>query len=113
MIHEAALRMRFGGPHTARAQLRHLIDMSERDHIIIRVVPFSNGTFAGSGQSINYFSGPVPQLDTVLLEQAHGSLLLDAEAQLEKYRLVIGKMEAIALKREESRDFIHGLIREL
>ncbi|MFD8457189.1 Scr1 family TA system antitoxin-like transcriptional regulator [Streptomyces antimycoticus] len=87
--------------------------MSEREHITIQVIPFRNGTFAGSGQSINYFSGPVPQLDTILLEQAHGSLLLDAEAQLEKYRMVIGKMEAIALKQNEARDFIHGLIQEL
>ncbi|MBD3005563.1 MULTISPECIES: helix-turn-helix transcriptional regulator [unclassified Streptomyces] len=113
VIHEAALRMPFGGPQTSRVQLKHLIDMSERDHITIRVIPFRNGTFAGSGQSINYFAGPVPQLDTVLLEQAHGSLLLDAEAQLEKYRLVIGKMDAIALEPEESRDFIHGLIKDL
>ncbi|ASQ97066.1 helix-turn-helix transcriptional regulator [Streptomyces sp. 11-1-2] len=113
VIHEAALRMPFGGPQTSRAQLRHLLYMSERDRITIRVVPFRNGTFAGSGQSINYFSGPVPQLDTILLEQAHGSLLLDAEAQLQKYRLVIGKMEAIALEPDESRDFIHGLIQEL
>ncbi|MGW2325273.1 helix-turn-helix domain-containing protein [Streptomyces sp. NPDC001700] len=113
VIHEAALRMPFGGPQTARAQLQHVIDMSEREHVTVQVIPFRNGTFAGSGQSINYFSGPVPQLDTVLLEQAHGSLFLDAEAQLEKYRLVIGKMEAIALAQDESRDFIYGLIREL
>lgn len=113
VIHEAALRMRFGGPRTARAQLQHLIDMSEREHITVLAVPFSNGTFAGSGQSINYFSGPVPQLDTVLLEQAHGSLLLDAEAQLEKYRLLIGKMEAIALTQDESRDFIRKIAQDL
>ncbi|WP_148081939.1 hypothetical protein [Streptomyces botrytidirepellens] len=31
----------------------------------------------------------------------------------EKYRLLIGKMEAIALDQEQSREFIHGLIREL
>ncbi|MDT3395555.1 helix-turn-helix transcriptional regulator [Streptomyces sp. B1866] len=113
IIHEAALRMRFGGSKTSRAQLQHLIDMSERDHITILVIPFRNGTFPGSGQSINYFSGPVPQLDTVLLEQSHGSLLLDAAAQLEKYRMVIDKMEATALAADESRDFIREIAQEL
>jgi hypothetical protein len=40
VIHEAALRMRFGGLTVATSQLRHLLDMSERDHITLRVLPF-------------------------------------------------------------------------
>lgn len=113
VIHEAALRMRFGGPTTTRRQLQHILDMSEREAVTVLVVPFSNGVFPGSGQSVVYFGGPVPQLDTVLLDQSHGALLLDAEAQLEKYRLLFGKMEVTALAPEKSRDFVHGLIQEV
>ncbi len=39
VIHEAALRMRFGGLTVATSQLRHLLDMSERDHITLGVLP--------------------------------------------------------------------------
>ncbi|MFF2330172.1 MULTISPECIES: helix-turn-helix domain-containing protein [unclassified Streptomyces] len=113
VVHEAALRMRFGGPAVARRQLRHLLDMSEREHVTLQVIPFSAGSFAGSGQSIYYFLGPVPQLDTVNLDQSHGPVFLDAEAQLEKYRALLGRMEATALDRDASRDFIHTIVRDL
>ena len=75
----------------ARPQLKHLLNMSERDHITIRVIPFDAGAFPGSGQSIYYVHGPVPQLDTVHLDQSHGPVFLDAEAQLDKYRVVLDR----------------------
>ncbi|MFI5773360.1 helix-turn-helix domain-containing protein [Streptomyces sp. NPDC051658] len=113
VIHETALRMQFGGPEVTRKQLQHLLDMGEQDHIALQVIPFSAGTFAGSGQSIYYFLGPVPQLDTVNLDQSHGPVFLDSEAQLAKYRVLLGRMEATALDHDSSRDFIHNIIRDL
>jgi transcriptional regulator with XRE-family HTH domain len=110
VIHEAALHMRVGGRQVARAQLQHLID---RDHITLRVLPFDVGAFPGSGQSINYLCGPVPELDTVQLDQFHGPVLLDAEAHLEKYRRLLDVVEAVALSPEKSRDLIHALIQNL
>ncbi|TLS40670.1 helix-turn-helix domain-containing protein [Streptomyces montanus] len=113
LVHEAALRMQFGGFAVAKAQLRHLLDMSEREHITIKVLPFAAGGFPGSGQSIFYSSGPVPQLDTVHLDQSHGPVFLDAEAQLSKYRLLLERMEAKALAPKESREFIHSIAQDL
>lgn len=113
IVHEAALRMQFGGPIVTRDQLNHLVDMSERKHITIRVIPFAAGTFPGSGQSIYYSAGPVPQLDTVNLDQSHGPVFLDAEAQLDKYRVLLDRMEATALPPAKSRDFIHSIARDL
>ncbi|MGW1026211.1 helix-turn-helix domain-containing protein [Streptomyces sp. NPDC002577] len=113
IVHEAALRMQFGGPTVTRAQLKHLLDMSERDHVTIHVIPFSAGAFPGSGQSIYYAKGAVPQLDTVNLDQSHGPMFLDAEAQLDKYQVLLDRMEATALSPEESRDFIHKVIQDL
>lgn len=113
VVHEAALRMTFGGPATARRQLEHLLDMSEREHIAVRVIPFDAGAFPGSGQSVCYALGPVPQLDTVHLDQSHGSVLLDAEAQLAKYRTLLDRMEAVSLDEPESRDLIHGIAQHL
>lgn len=113
VVHEAALRMRVGGRDVARAQLRHLIDMGERDHITVRVLPFDVGAFPGSGQSINYLHGSVPQLDTAQLDQFHGPVLLDAEAHLEKYRLLLDTVEATALTPEKSRDLILAIAQDL
>jgi transcriptional regulator with XRE-family HTH domain len=113
IIHEAALRMRFGGTPVVKGQLRHLLDMSERDHITLKVLPFAAGSFPGSGQSIFYSRGPVPQLDTVHLDQSHGPVFLDAEAQLEMYQVLLDRMESRALTPERSRDVISGLLSDL
>ncbi|MFD5254763.1 helix-turn-helix transcriptional regulator [Streptomyces bobili] len=113
VVHEAALHMGVGGRDVARAQLRHLLDMSEREHIAIRVIPFGIGAFPGSGQSINYLYGAVPQLDTAQLDQFHGPLLLDAEAHLQKYRNLLDIVEITALSAEKSRDLIHAVAQSL
>ncbi|WP_102935035.1 helix-turn-helix domain-containing protein [Streptomyces malaysiensis] len=111
IIHEAALRMQFGGAATARAQLTHLGEMSEETNITVLVVPFGRGTFPGNGQPIDYVHGPVPQLDTVQLDVHHGCEFLDSEAQLVKYRTVLERMEGGALDPAASRDFIHRIAR--
>ncbi|MEU6763456.1 helix-turn-helix transcriptional regulator [Streptomyces sp. NPDC046853] len=113
IIHEAALRMRFGNRATTRAQLDHLTAMSEAEHVVIAVITFDSGPFHTSGQGIDYFHGPVQQLDTVQIDTDHGGELIDSPAQLERYRLVLDRMEAAALAPGKSRDHIMRLIRDL
>ncbi|MFE9839866.1 helix-turn-helix domain-containing protein [Streptomyces sp. NPDC005551] len=112
-VHEAALRMRFGGADVTRAQLKYLLDMNEREHVEIQVIPFETGVLPGSGQSIYYVEGPVPQLDTVNLDQSHGPVFLDAEAQLRKYRVLLDRMQSAALSTEKSQTFIHAIAKDL
>ncbi|EHN78830.1 DNA-binding protein [Streptomyces coelicoflavus ZG0656] len=113
LIHEAALLMQFGGPTIARRQLQHLVEVSQRDNVAIRVIPFSAGGFPGSGQSIFYSAGPVQQLDTVHLDQSHGPVFLNAAAQLDKYRVLLDRTEAKALSPTDSRNLIHRVIQRL
>ncbi|MGW6977046.1 helix-turn-helix domain-containing protein [Streptomyces sp. NPDC054952] len=113
IIHEAALRITVGGPAVAGAQLKHLLAMSERDGVSIRAIPFSAGAFPGSGQSIFYARGPVPALDSVQLDQSHGVVFLDAEAQLAKYRTLLDRLEAVSMSPERTRDLIVAAARDL
>ncbi|MFE4334888.1 Scr1 family TA system antitoxin-like transcriptional regulator [Streptomyces sp. NPDC056831] len=107
VIHEAALRMMFGGPNIARGQLQHLLKMSELPHATIRVIPFEATYYPGSGQSVYYVRGPVPALDTAQLDQSHGPVFIDAEAQLAQYRLLLERLDDAALGIERSRELIH------
>lgn len=109
IVHEAALRMGSGSPAVDRAQLQHLIDHSELEHITVLVIPFGTGPQRGSGQPINYYGGALPQLDTVQLDTDHGIELLDSEAHLVKYRSVLDCFESDALKPAASRDLIHRI----
>ncbi|GAA3064690.1 transcriptional regulator with XRE-family HTH domain [Streptomyces olivoverticillatus] len=109
IIHEAALRMEFGGSTTAKAQLDHLLGMSERDNITIVVIPFNGTAFPSSGHGVDYLSGAVPQLDTALLDVAEGGACIDSAAKLEKYRLILDRMKNVALSPRASRDLIHRI----
>jgi transcriptional regulator with XRE-family HTH domain len=113
IVHEAALRMQFGGRKVAHAQLDHLLTASERPNLRLLVIPFAAGTFPGAGQTVNYLEGPVPQLDTVQVDSSHGPEFLGGEAQLSKYRAHLDWMERIALSPEASRDFIRDIINDL
>ncbi|MFJ9028073.1 helix-turn-helix domain-containing protein [Streptomyces sp. NPDC102274] len=112
-VHEAALRMRFGGDDATRSQLNALITASEKDNITIRVVPVARGSFPGAGQSLLYAEGAVPQLDTVQVDSAHGPDFLHTEPHLAKYRAHLEWMDKECLSVSASRDFIHSLVREL
>ncbi len=113
IVHEAALRMQFGGPQVARAQLEHLLHMSERQNVTLRVQPFKAGGFPGAGQTVNYLEGTVPQLDTVQIDSTHGPDFLHTEAQLWKYRAQLDWMERLSLSPEASRDFVRSIAHEL
>ncbi|WP_372409211.1 helix-turn-helix domain-containing protein [Streptomyces luteireticuli] len=112
-VHEAALRMQFGGRSVARAQLQHLMHISELSHVTLRVLPVSGGVFPGAGQTLVYAEGAVPQLDTVQIDSTHGPEYLCGEAQLTKYRAQLDWTERLALSPEESLGFIHDIVLQL
>ncbi|WP_433545945.1 helix-turn-helix domain-containing protein [Streptomyces sp. CA-294286] len=112
-VHEAALRMHFGGRDVMREQLTYLCDMSERDNITLRVLPSEVGAFPGAGHALLYAHGIVPELDTVQLDSAHGPEFMHAAGQLQKYRAHLDWMDRAALNTEDSREFIHAIARQL
>lgn len=113
VIHEAALRIRVSDRATSRAQLNRLLDLSEADHITLRVVPFDLDGFSRASSTMTYAGGPVPKLDTVVRDAPHGSVFIDSEAQLNAYRTRFRKVKALALAPERSRDLIRRLAKEL
>lgn len=113
VVHEAALRMRFGGTSVASAQLTHIATLSERDHVTVQVIPFEAGSYPGSGQSVYYVCGPVATLDTAQLDQSHGPVFIDSEVQLAQYRLLLARLREAALPPDASRDFIRSLARQM
>ncbi|MBT2421525.1 helix-turn-helix domain-containing protein [Streptomyces sp. ISL-22] len=113
VIHEAALRINVSGRAASRVQLAHLLELSEADHITVRVIPFALEGFAGAASAMVYAGGAVPKLDTVVRDAPHGTSLVDSEAQLGAFRTLFRKVESVSLEPEASRDFIHKLAKEL
>ncbi|GAA4032982.1 helix-turn-helix transcriptional regulator [Streptomyces sp. NBC_01352] len=113
LVHEAALRIRVGGRATSRAQLAHILEFSEADHVTVRVIPFDLENFADITAAMVYAGGVVPRLDTVVRDGPHGTLFIDSEAQLRVFRTLFRRVEAVSLDPDRSRDLIHSLAKEL
>ncbi|MFJ8003378.1 helix-turn-helix domain-containing protein [Streptomyces fagopyri] len=113
VIHEAALRIRVSNRATSKAQLARLLEFSEADHIVLRVVPFELDDFAGASSTMTYAGGPLPKLDTVVRDAPHGSVFIDSEAQLNTYRTSFRRVEAASFDADRSREFICKLAQEL
>ncbi|MYZ40420.1 MULTISPECIES: helix-turn-helix transcriptional regulator [unclassified Streptomyces] len=113
LVHEAALRMTYGGPKVTRGQLDYLLEESERDNVTVRAVPFAAGGFPHANSSAHYVYGPVPQLDTVQTDTATGSGFLDAETSLVNWRVALDRTEEKSLDPESSRDFIRKIAQQV
>jgi transcriptional regulator with XRE-family HTH domain len=112
IFHEAALHVNYGSRDVTRRQLEYLLEIAESPSISIRVIPFDVEAFIGLTPSLFYAGGPIPQLDTAVIESAHDIVFVDAEAQLNKYRTLFVAFENLSLGTDESRKTIHRIIRE-
>jgi transcriptional regulator with XRE-family HTH domain len=113
VVHEAALRIKVGGRTASRVQLARILELSEADHITVRVIPFDLEDFSDITAAMVYAGGAVPKLDTVVRDGPHGAMFIDAEAQLDLFRTLFRRVEAVSLEPERSRDFIHKLAKEV
>ncbi|WP_053851984.1 helix-turn-helix transcriptional regulator [Streptomyces sp. NRRL B-24085] len=113
VIHEAALRINVAGRTPMRTQLTRILEMSEAEHVTVRVIPFAVDDFAGAGSALVHLGGAVPRLDTVVRDAPHGTAFLDSEAQLKHFRRLFRRVKEGSLPPEPSRDLIHQLAKEL
>lgn len=84
---EAALRRAVGGEQVMREQVRHLIELDERDQVQVFVLPFAAGAHAsmlGAYELMTFSEGIFPT--TVYLESLHGSHYEEADAIVGHYR---------------------------
>ena len=107
VLDEAALRRPLGGSSVMRAQLKHLIEMSQRDNVTIQVMPFKIGGHPAVGGpfSVLHF-GERDLSDVVYLEQLASSQYLDKQDMIEKYLAV---MERLCIEAATPADSIERL----
>ncbi|MGI5458448.1 helix-turn-helix domain-containing protein [Streptomyces sp. CA-249302] len=113
VIHEAALRIQVAGRVASRAQLVRILELSDADHVTVRVIPFSLDDFSGAGSAMVYAGGAVPCLDTVVRDAPHGTAFIDSEAQLSHFRALFRRVKEASLTPTDSRDLINHVAKEL
>jgi hypothetical protein len=111
-VHEFVLRTPVGGPAVMFDQLHHLLRMSMRSYVTLRVVPASLGAHAAMAWSFTFMEfaefWPV-----AYLESTTSSLFLERPEETAAYRSILRALAETALDEQESRKLIASLATEL
>ena len=97
VVDEAALRRPPGGLRVMRAQLEHLIQISEQPNIVVQIMSFRRGGHPAAGGSFTILRSAEADLpDVVYLEQLTSALYLRERAHAGNYLQVMDRLSAQA-----------------
>jgi transcriptional regulator with XRE-family HTH domain len=111
-LHEFALRLPVGGPEVMAEQLGHLLRMSRRSYLTLRVVPAARGGHAG-------IAGPFKLMEfaefkpVAYLESETSCLFLERPEEIAAYQRILGVLAETALGEGQSTKLIAALATEL
>ncbi|HEY2076199.1 MAG TPA: helix-turn-helix transcriptional regulator [Streptosporangiaceae bacterium] len=111
VIDESALRRPLGGREVMRAQLEHLIELTESPQVTLQIMPFDRGGHSAAGGSfaiLRFADSDLP--DIVYIEQLTGALYLDRPEEIDHYREVMNSLSAEAETPAESERQLKQLI---
>jgi hypothetical protein len=112
LVHESVLHALVGSSQIMRAQCRHIVDMSTRDNVTVRVVPFTAG--CPTGVVVPPFivlDFPDNEPSVVYAEGAIGSITFEGAEDVERFRVLYNTLCGAALAEQPSRDRIRSIAR--
>jgi transcriptional regulator with XRE-family HTH domain len=113
VLDEAALRRSPGGPMLMRAQLEHLLQITELPNVTLQIVPFDAGPHAAAGGPFSILRFPEPDLpDVVFLEQLNSAVYLDQPEEVLNYVTIMDQLCVQAATDTASRDMIWALLKQ-
>jgi transcriptional regulator with XRE-family HTH domain len=113
VLDEAALRRRPDGPEVMRAQLEHLLQLTDLPNVTLQIVPFSAGPHAAAGGPFTILRFPEPDLpDLVYLEQLNSALYLDQPTDVTGYMTIMNQLSVQAETPAASKVMLSALLRQ-
>jgi transcriptional regulator with XRE-family HTH domain len=107
VLNEAVIRREVGGADVMRRQLEHIAELAERPHISVQVLRFRSGAHPAMDGSFIVLGFPeASDPDVIYLESQTGSLYLEKEPEVERYRAMFSHLVASAVGPDESRSLI-------
>lgn len=108
LLYQAVLMPSVGDEEVMRGQLRHLLDLSARPDIVIRVLPWSMGAHVGLDGSFKVTA--TAEGEVAYMEANGGGRLSTDRAEVRRFRLEFERLGADALPREASRALITDIL---
>jgi transcriptional regulator with XRE-family HTH domain len=100
VLDESVIRRQIGGADVMRAQLKRLVEISELHNVVIQVLPFDGGAYAGMAGSfaiLSFLDAP----SVVFAEALAGDIYQEA-GDVQRYQGVFEDLRAAALSPLES-----------
>ncbi|WP_439662900.1 helix-turn-helix domain-containing protein [Lentzea sp. HUAS TT2] len=111
-VHEQALLLPAGGTEVWREQLAHLLRMSVRKYISLRIIPRSIGMHAGICGDFRVMKFP-KYLPVVYIDSINSCLFFDDADTVKVYEDILTALAAVALREAESRAVIDNILEGL
>jgi transcriptional regulator with XRE-family HTH domain len=114
VLDEATLSRPIGGVPVMRAQLKHLIELSQRPNVTIQILPFEAGGHAAAGGPFSVLHFAEKDLtDVVYLEQLATAQYLEKPDMVRRYRAVIERLRLEAATPEDSLSQLHARLSDI
>jgi transcriptional regulator with XRE-family HTH domain len=108
IVEEHVLRRETGGPEVHRAQMEHILRMSEQRNIEIQVMPLSRAHHAGLDGSMQLLETPENRWYGYCEGQEHGMLISDAKV-VGILQMRYARMRSQALTLEDSQSLLRQM----
>ena len=112
LVHEQALELPVGSVEVQREQLAHLLRMSVRKYISLRIVPRSAGMHAGTCGDFCLMKFP-KYPPVVYADSVNYCLFFDDTETVKVHEDILTALAAVALSEEESRAVIDNILEDL
>ncbi|WNE97906.1 helix-turn-helix transcriptional regulator [Streptomyces luomodiensis] len=113
ILDESVIRRVVGSREVMREQLDHLLRANESPDITLQVLPFAKGAHSAAMGSFVILGGAEPSLDVVYVDIHVGSLFMEKDEELERYRVAFDYLRAQALDMASSSALIERVREEM
>lgn len=114
ILNEAVIRRVVGNGTVMQEQLERLIEASRLPNLTLQVIPFTAGAHAAMDGSFILLGFPEPNDPHIVYVEYHtGSLYLEKQPEVERYRLMFDHLRASALPVNASRALMARIAAEL
>ncbi|MFF3467266.1 helix-turn-helix domain-containing protein [Streptomyces sp. NPDC001984] len=113
IIDESVLLRVLGGPEVMREQLAHLLDMAQRRHVTVQIVPLDVTNASAPAIPVTYLRfGGLDLPDVVYLEHIRSANFLEDRDETEEYRVALDRLADEALQPRQSVELLAQIMEQ-
>jgi transcriptional regulator with XRE-family HTH domain len=113
VLEECALRRPVGGRRAMRAQLKHLLEVTDLPNLTLQVLPLGVGEHAAMSGAFTVFRfAERADPDVVYLEHTTSDLYVENHQEVDRYGAAFERLKGAALSPRRSAEFLNMLVDE-